>query len=114
VRLQSPARLNYHIDLSSLLINDDIDAIIQRGEDKTSELNGKYEGLSFDDLNNFKSDTTVQQWEGEDFRSGVSAILWRNMLYLQQNRERTLDSSWNRPNVKERTTIPSKVTTKRP
>jgi len=28
--------------------------------------------LNPDDLNNFKSDATVQQWEGEDFRSGVS------------------------------------------
>ena len=35
------------------------------------ELNSKYEGLNFEDLNNFKSDASVQQWEGEDFR-GVS------------------------------------------
>jgi hypothetical protein len=54
---------------TSLMINDDIDAIIQRGE---VELNSKYEGLNLDDLNNFKSDATVQQWESEDFRSGVT------------------------------------------
>jgi SWI/SNF-related matrix-associated actin-dependent regulator of chromatin subfamily A member 5 len=58
----------------SLMINDDIDAIIQRGEERTVELNSKYEGLNLDDLNNFKSDATVQQWEGEDFRSGVSNL----------------------------------------
>lgn len=56
----------------SLMIDDDIDAIIQRGEERTSELNSKYEGLNLEDLNNFKSDASVQQWDGEDFRSGVS------------------------------------------
>jgi hypothetical protein len=54
-----------------LMVNDDIDAIIQRGEERTAELNSKYEGLSFDALSNFKSEASVQQWEGEDFRSGV-------------------------------------------
>jgi len=53
------------------MINDDIDAMIQRGE-RTQELNGKYEGLNLNDLNNFKSDASVQQWEGGDFRPGVS------------------------------------------
>ena len=53
------------------MINDDIDAIIHRGEERTQQLNSKYEGLSFEDLSNFKSEASVQQWEGEDFRSGV-------------------------------------------
>ena len=53
------------------MINDDIDEIIQRGEERTQELNKKYEGLNFDDLNNFKSDSMLQQWDGEDFRGGV-------------------------------------------
>ncbi|KAL1681451.1 SNF2 family N-terminal domain-containing protein [Schizophyllum commune] len=52
-----------------LLINDDIDEIIHRGEQRTHELNSKYEGLNLEDLSNFKSDASVQQWEGEDFRS---------------------------------------------
>jgi SWI/SNF-related matrix-associated actin-dependent regulator of chromatin subfamily A member 5 len=54
-----------------LLVNDDIDAIIARGEERTSALNSKYEGLNFEDLSNFKSEASVQQWEGEDFRAGV-------------------------------------------
>ena len=57
------------------MINDDIDAIIQRGEERTMELNSKYEGLNLEDLSNFKSEASVQQWEGEDFRSGVSPFL---------------------------------------
>lgn len=54
-----------------MMINDDIDEIIQRGEERTHRLNSKYEGLSFEDLSNFKSEASVQQWEGEDFRTGV-------------------------------------------
>lgn len=65
----------------SLMIDDDIDAIIQRGEERTSELNSKYEGLNLEDLNNFKSDASVQQWDGEDFRSGVSLLYNSFSLY---------------------------------
>ena len=32
--------------LASMLINDDIEAIIQHGEERTTELNTKYEGLT--------------------------------------------------------------------
>jgi SWI/SNF-related matrix-associated actin-dependent regulator of chromatin subfamily A member 5 len=42
------------------MINDDIDEIIQRGEEHTQELNSKYESLNLDDLNNFKSDASIQ------------------------------------------------------
>jgi SWI/SNF-related matrix-associated actin-dependent regulator of chromatin subfamily A member 5 len=55
-----------------MMIDDDIDAIISRGEERTVELNSKYETLNLEDLSNFKSDASVQQWEGEDFRGGVS------------------------------------------
>ncbi|PPQ77798.1 hypothetical protein CVT24_005896, partial [Panaeolus cyanescens] len=53
-------------------INDDIDAIIAKGEERTQELNSKYEGLNLEDLSNFKSEASVQQWDGEDFRAGSS------------------------------------------
>ncbi|KAJ7355421.1 SNF2 family N-terminal domain-containing protein [Mycena albidolilacea] len=70
-----------------LLINDDIDAIIQRGEERTVELNSKYEGLNLEDLSNFKSEASVQQWEGEDFRTGQRKTLQFNLLSLSK-RER--------------------------
>lgn len=47
-------------------INDDIDAIISKGEERTQAIQAKYQGLNLDDLNNFKSDT-VYNWEGNDF-----------------------------------------------
>jgi SWI/SNF-related matrix-associated actin-dependent regulator of chromatin subfamily A member 5 len=47
----------------SMLIDDDIDAIIKRGEEKTAELNSKYKDLDLDALNNFKSESLVNQWK---------------------------------------------------
>ncbi|KAF8886753.1 SNF2 family DNA-dependent ATPase [Infundibulicybe gibba] len=69
-----------------LIINDDIDAIIQKGEERTVELNSKYEGLNLEDLSNFKSEASVQQWEGQDFRGGRKAM-GLNLLSLSK-RER--------------------------
>jgi hypothetical protein len=54
-----------------LMVDNDIEAIIAKGEERTQELNSKYEQLNLEDLSNFKSDASVQQWEGEDFRGGV-------------------------------------------
>ncbi|KAH7920364.1 hypothetical protein BV22DRAFT_1039935 [Leucogyrophana mollusca] len=71
-----------------LLINDDIDAIIQRGEERTQELSSKYEGLNLEDLSNFKTDSSVQQWEGEDFRSGRKGLNF-NMLSLSKRERKT-------------------------
>src|ERR1700733_11418743 len=54
---------------------EDIEAIITRGEERTAELNSKWEGLNFDELSNFKLDGGVQQWEGEDFQNRVRGIV---------------------------------------
>jgi hypothetical protein len=59
----------------SFMIDEDINTIIQRGEERRVEPNSKYEGLNLDDARNLKSDTTAQQLEGDDFRSRVSTIL---------------------------------------
>lgn len=58
------------------MINDDIDAFISKGEERTAEMQRKYEGMSFEDLSSFKSEAMVSQWKGEDFQK-VSA---RSML----------------------------------
>ncbi|KAH0825693.1 hypothetical protein J3R83DRAFT_10876, partial [Lanmaoa asiatica] len=67
------------------LINEDIKAIIQRGEERTAELNSKYEGLNLEDLTNFKSDS-------EDFRGGGRKSPNLNMLSLSK-RERKINYS---------------------
>ena len=46
--------------------DDDIDAILKRGEERTAELNSRYENLGLDELQNFKSDSAYE-WNGESF-----------------------------------------------
>ena len=57
-----------------MLVDADIEAIISRGEERTAELNSKYAGLNLEDLNNFKSESMTQTWEGEDFQSKVRLL----------------------------------------
>jgi len=73
-----------------LMIDDDTEEIIQRGEEHTEVINKKYEGFNFDDLNNFKSDSMLQ-FEGEDCRNGRQA-LGLSLLSLFE-RERKLNYS---------------------
>jgi hypothetical protein len=54
---------------------DELMEMITAGAEKIINTNDEYEGLNLDDLNNFKLDVTVQQWECEDFRSGISVFL---------------------------------------
>ncbi|KAG8920929.1 hypothetical protein FRC03_005426 [Tulasnella sp. 419] len=60
--------------VDNLMVDDDIEAIIAKGEERTAELNSKYEGMNFEDLSNFKSEAMVQQWEGEDFQKKKKGI----------------------------------------
>lgn len=55
--------------------NTDIDDIIRAGEEKTAALNAKYAELKFDDLANFKSESTVagSGWaDGKVFQIQIS------------------------------------------
>ncbi|KAF7726733.1 hypothetical protein EC973_008507 [Apophysomyces ossiformis] len=47
-------------------IDDDIEEILRKGEEKTAELNKKYQNLNIDDLKNFSSESAYQ-WNGEDW-----------------------------------------------
>ncbi|KAF2276727.1 uncharacterized protein EI97DRAFT_417712 [Westerdykella ornata] len=61
------------------LTDDDIDAILKRGEERTAALNAKYEKLGLDDLQKFTSDTAYE-WNGETFqpRKKEIGINWIN------------------------------------
>ncbi|KAI8812605.1 SNF2 family N-terminal domain-containing protein [Cladochytrium replicatum] len=56
----------------STIADEDIEAILSRGEEKTAELDKKYETMGLDDLQNFTlaadGSGSVYQWEGEDFK----------------------------------------------
>ncbi|WFD36168.1 hypothetical protein MCUN1_003044 [Malassezia cuniculi] len=58
-------------------VQDDIDAILARGEHKTAELQAKYEKFTnLDDLNNFKSESTLAPQGGDDKRKAGGLGVW--------------------------------------
>ena len=62
------------------LSEDDIDDILKHGEERTKELNARYEKLGIDDLQNFTSENAYE-WNGEDFTGKVRkdvGIAWIN------------------------------------
>ncbi|OAX83662.1 hypothetical protein ACJ72_01975 [Emergomyces africanus] len=64
---------------------DDIDEILKKGEERTAELNKKYEKLGIDDLQKFTSDNAYE-WNGEDFT----------------NRKKDIGINWINPAKRER------------
>jgi hypothetical protein len=76
-----------------MLIDDDIDEIIKRGEEKTAEINSKYAGLDLDALNNFKSESMVQTWEGEEFSGKVSPLQFHRRWRLMDSTRRLCSGS---------------------
>lgn len=55
-------------DEGTISLDDDIEAILSRGEEKTKELNAKFEKLGLDDLQNFNGEQpSAYEWNGENF-----------------------------------------------
>ncbi|KAL8746704.1 MAG: hypothetical protein Q9184_007709, partial [Pyrenodesmia sp. 2 TL-2023] len=62
------------------LTDNDIDAILRHGEERTAELNKRYEKLGIDDLQKFSSDNAYV-WNGENFATNIKkdiGIAWIN------------------------------------
>ena len=55
------------------LTDDDIDEILKHGEERTAQLNARYEKLGIDDLQKFQSDNAYE-WNGTDFTKGKKEI----------------------------------------
>lgn len=67
------------------LNDDDIDRILKHGEERTAELNAKYEKLGIDDLQKFSSESAYE-WNGQDFT----------------NRKKDIGMNWINPAKRER------------
>ncbi|KAL8947030.1 MAG: hypothetical protein Q9222_006649 [Ikaeria aurantiellina] len=62
------------------LTDDDIDVILKHGEERTAQLNARYEKLGIDDLQKFTSDNAYE-WNGENFATNARkdiGIAWIN------------------------------------
>ncbi|KAG8904542.1 hypothetical protein FRB99_001582 [Tulasnella sp. 403] len=76
----------------NLMVDDDIEAIIAKGEERTAELHSKYEGMNFDDLSNFKSEAMVQTWEGEDYQKKKKGIFFLEPAKRERKNNYSIDS----------------------
>ncbi|PWN29206.1 putative ISW2-ATPase component of a two subunit chromatin remodeling complex [Jaminaea rosea] len=80
-----------------MTIDDDIDEIIKRGEQRTEQLQDKYKAFNLDELNSFQSGATAYDWEGENFQrpggaSGSSSGI-RGLWIEPSKRERKTNYS---------------------
>ena len=55
------------LGLHSLTVDDDIEKIIREGEERTAQLNKKYEGMNLDALTNFQPELDTRSWEGQTY-----------------------------------------------
>ncbi|KAL1310528.1 hypothetical protein AAFC00_000812 [Neodothiora populina] len=71
------------------ITDDEIDAILKAGEERTAQLNAKYEKLGIDDLQKFTSDSAYE-WNGQDFTNA---------------KKKDIGLSWINPTKRERKVI---------
>ncbi|SCV05044.1 LANO_0G17238g1_1 [Lachancea nothofagi CBS 11611] len=77
----------------NMTIDDDIDEILKKGEQKTLQLNAKYEKLGLDDLQKFNGigDQSAYEWNGENFqkRPEDQTKTWINPSRRERRREQS-------------------------
>jgi SWI/SNF-related matrix-associated actin-dependent regulator of chromatin subfamily A member 5 len=98
---------------TSMMVDDDIDEIIRKGEDRTKELNSKYAGLDLDALNNFRSESLINQWEGEDFAAKRRNMIWIEPAKRERKGNYSIDQYY-RDNMKVTASKPDKPKVPRP
>lgn len=72
----------------STMLDDDIDAILKRGAEKTAELNNKFNKLGLDDLQNLTSDASPYTWNGQDYGKKITTDLDSNGSTPQRDKEK--------------------------
>lgn len=65
--------------ITQAMTDDDINAILQRGELRTKELNARYAKLGLDDLQKFTSDSAYE-WNGENFAAVKKTSIGANWI----------------------------------
>lgn len=89
--IQYGARKVFDKQSSKISVDDDIDAILQKGDRKTKELNAKYESLGLDDLQKFNDieNQSAYEWNGKVFqkKADEKAVEWINPSRRERRRE---------------------------
>ncbi|WFD31513.1 hypothetical protein MSPP1_002551 [Malassezia sp. CBS 17886] len=80
----------------SMDVQDDINEIISRGEERTAELQRKYQQFTnLDDLSNLRSESTTYEWEGEHFggkKRAPGAGIWIEPSKRERKQNYSIDS----------------------
>ncbi|KAI8718665.1 SWI/SNF family of DNA-dependent ATPase [Fusarium sp. LHS14.1] len=81
----------------------DIDEILARGENRTKELNAKYEKLGIDDLQKFTSESAYE-WNGENFANTKKNI---NMTWINPAKRERKEQSYSMDKYFRQTMYPN-------
>ncbi|KAH6690497.1 SNF2 family domain-containing protein [Plectosphaerella plurivora] len=92
------------------LNDDDIEAILAQGEDRTKKLNAKYEKLGIDDLQNFTSESAYT-WNGEDFAKNKKDI---GMTWINPAKRERKEQSYSMDAYFRQTMYPPKEKENKP
>ncbi|KAH7011914.1 SWI/SNF family of DNA-dependent ATPase [Ilyonectria destructans] len=83
--------------------DDDIDDILSRGENRTKQLNAKYEKLGIDDLQKFTSESAYE-WNGENFAKEKKNI---NMTWINPAKRERKEQSYSMDKYFRQTMYPN-------
>ncbi|WFD06104.1 hypothetical protein MVES1_001445 [Malassezia vespertilionis] len=105
----------------SMEVHDDIDEIVARGEERTAELQAKFQQFtSLDELTNFKNETGAYEFEGERFGSKrkPGPGIWIEPSKRERKQNYSIDSYYrdamrttSKPAVPKAPRAPKQVTT---
>ncbi len=85
--IQHGAKKVFESEKSTFDLNEDIESILNKSEQKTAKLNEKFNKLGLDDLQKFTSDSNAYEWNGQNFQ--------------QKNKDKN-NSFWINPSKRER------------
>lgn len=83
--------------------DDDIDAILAQGENRTKELNARYEKLGLDDLQKFTSESAYE-WNGENFANAKKNI---GMTWINPTKRERKEQSYSMDKYFRQTMYPN-------
>ena len=89
--IQYGAKNMFEKEVSTVTVDVDIDEILKKGEEKTQQLNAKYQALGLDDLQKFNEmdNQSAYEWNGKNFqkRETNNVVNWINPPRRERRRE---------------------------
>ena len=91
--IQYGAKDMFDDDTKKISVDDDIDEILKKGEEKTQKLNAKFQSLGLDDLQKYNGieNQSAYEWNGKNFqkKENDKVVNWINPSRRERRREQT-------------------------